>query len=161
MSRKLKLYMITGLLVLTGGFLQISPGGKRSDMADRMRAADHAVPGHGSAEMRTVRYGSHRMFGPEEGLRTRGSVIPQFSVALEPPQFIRPPQHLLTEKYNHRHAADTRPHNGPVRHAGTKHVRPAVHGHRGQVHQGRRCGLGRFDRTGHGPVIGHGQAGPE
>lgn len=73
MSRHLKLLMIAGLLVLTGGFLQISPGGNSSGMTDRVRSTGDAALPVKSADNadRTIRQITG-LFGPEEAYARRG-----------------------------------------------------------------------------------------
>ena len=73
MSRHLKLLMIAGLLVLTGGFLQISPGGNSPGLTDRVRSTGDAAPPVESAENadRTIRQITG-LFGPEEAYARRG-----------------------------------------------------------------------------------------
>lgn len=73
MSRHMKLVMMTGLIALTGGFLQIGPGTERSAVTDRVRSADDAAPITENAD-RTIREitGLFGPFGPEEAYARRG-----------------------------------------------------------------------------------------
>ena len=82
MSRHLKLVMMTGLIALMGGFLQIGPGAKRSVATDRLRSADDSAritKGADSAlnaenAERTIREitGLFGPFGLEEAYARRG-----------------------------------------------------------------------------------------
>ncbi len=76
MSRHLKLVMMTGLIALMGGFLQIGPGAERSVATERLRSADDATRIAKSAEStenaeRTIREITG-LFGPEEAYARRG-----------------------------------------------------------------------------------------
>lgn len=76
MSRHMKLVMMTGLIALTGGFMQIGPVAERSVATDRLRSADDAARITKSAENeenadRTIREITG-LFGPEEAYARRG-----------------------------------------------------------------------------------------
>lgn len=76
MSRHFKLVMMTGLIALMGGFLQIGPVAERSVATDRMRSADDTARITNSAASaehaeRTIREIAG-LFGPEEAYARRG-----------------------------------------------------------------------------------------